>query len=95
MFFNYKLCNILTVLLTVILSHIYISFMFCHCISCIYSYRLCKAMDSGCGGGGCGCGGGGGGGSGGGGSGNNSNIISTNSSSKLYFVLIKHNSSVP
>ena len=38
--YSYRLWNILTVLLTVILSHIPISFMFCYYISCIYSYRL-------------------------------------------------------
>jgi len=31
---------LLTALLNVILSHIHISLMFCHYISCIYSYRL-------------------------------------------------------
>jgi hypothetical protein len=37
--FAYRLWNILTVL-TVILSHIHFPLMFCHYISCIYSYRL-------------------------------------------------------
>jgi hypothetical protein len=35
-----EVSNILTVLLSVILSHIHIPLMFCHYISCIYSYRL-------------------------------------------------------
>jgi len=36
--------NVFTVLLTVILSHIHISLMFCHYISCIYSYRLWNVL---------------------------------------------------
>jgi len=36
--------NVLTVLLTVILSHIHIPLMFCHYISCIYSYRLWNVL---------------------------------------------------
>jgi uncharacterized membrane protein len=38
--YSYRLWKVLTVLLTVILSHIHISLMFCYYISCIYSNRL-------------------------------------------------------
>ena len=38
--YSYRLWNILTVLLTLILSHIHISLMFCHYISCKYTYKL-------------------------------------------------------
>jgi len=42
--YSYRLWNVLTVLLTVILPHIHISLMFCHYVSCIYSYKL-KCFD--------------------------------------------------
>ena len=42
--YSYKTWNVLTVLLTVILSHIHISLMFCYYISCIYIYRLINVL---------------------------------------------------
>ena len=42
--YPYNIWNVLTVLLTVILSHIHVSLMFCHYISCIYSYRLWNVL---------------------------------------------------
>jgi len=42
--YSYRLWNILTVLLTVILSYNHISLMFCHFISCIYGYWLWNVL---------------------------------------------------
>ena len=38
--YTYKIWNILNILLTAVLSHIYIFPMFCFYISCVYTYRL-------------------------------------------------------
>ena len=38
--YTYKIWNILNILLTAVLPHIYIFLMFCYCLSCIYTYML-------------------------------------------------------
>ena len=42
--YSYRMWNVLTVLLTVILFYIHISYMFSYCTRCIYSYRLLNIL---------------------------------------------------